>query len=104
MARQYGNRPSALFGISESDPWLAFDFDRAVNAFVRHVENELDEVTLTESEQKDKGWRQTLKAKKKKVLERLLWPEKRGQVTMAKLAERGVPVVKSSSRTDVSEG
>lgn len=41
MATTYQNRPSELIGVD--DPWLAFQFDRAIFLFGRAVENRLQE-------------------------------------------------------------
>lgn len=39
LAKEYGQRPSVMFGLD--DEWTAWDFDHAVYFFVQHVEGEL---------------------------------------------------------------
>lgn len=98
MAAQYSQRPSALLGIS-GDPWVAWDFDQAVVAFVQYVESELDKVKLTDSERKKKGATDLLKQRRKRKLLQLLEIEQeKPPVTLATFEARGVPVVRSDLR------
>lgn len=94
LAEQYGQRPSALLGISDS-PWVAWDFDNAVAALVRWIEGELDKVKLTDTEKKKSNATEMLKGRRKRKLEQLLDIQKKQPVTLAELEARGVPVVRS---------
>jgi len=94
MCKQYRQRPSRELDL-ENDPWIAAQFDEAVWTLGSWIEAELDAVTLTDSEAKDKRRQEILREKRRKKLERLLHPDKRTLVTVAGLAARGVQVVRA---------